>query len=35
MCTWREVNGTKVKTDCNRSDCTHSDTYIPPADRRN
>lgn len=33
MCTWKDVNGVKVKTDCHRSDCTHSDSYIPPADR--
>lgn len=34
MCTWRTVQGVKVKVDCNKTTCTHSDTYIPPADRK-
>lgn len=33
MCTWRTVQGVRVKTDCHKSTCTHSDSYIPPADR--
>lgn len=33
MCSWRDVNGTSVKTDCHSTTCTHSDSYIPPADR--